>query len=57
METNEYRPCKNCGSKEYDNADQVSFDYTPDGKLIVEPDTCDLCNVELVNPPPKKRMH
>lgn len=57
MDSNEYRPCKACGSKDYDNAEQVAFDYTPDGKLIVEPVSCDMCNIELVNKPPKKKMH
>lgn len=57
MDSNEYRPCKACGSKEYVNAEQVAFDYTPDGKLIVEPVSCDMCNIELVNKPSKKKMH
>lgn len=44
----DYRPCKKCGSTEYDNADQKAWDHTEDGRLIVEPDECDQCNFELM---------
>lgn len=44
----EYKPCKKCGSTEYDNCDQIEFNHTPDGRLIVEPIECDQCNFELL---------
>lgn len=47
MEDSVYKPCKKCGAKDYDNCDQIEFDHTPDGKLIVEPIECDKCNFEL----------
>lgn len=46
-----YKPCKACGSLEYDNADYREMTETPDGKFIVEPDKCDRCDFELVLSP------
>lgn len=53
----EVRPCKNCKSTDYDNIDQEDFDYTDDGRLILEPITCDMCNHELVGSPDKSELH
>lgn len=51
MDDSVYKPCKKCGATDYDNCDQPDFDYTPDGKLIVEPVECDKCNFELLLSP------
>ena len=45
------KPCKNCGSKEYDNCDTSDECIDHDiksGKIILEPKTCDQCNFEHV---------
>lgn len=47
MEDVVYKPCKNCKTLDYDNADQENFNHTEDGKLIVEPDRCDQCDFSL----------
>jgi len=57
MEDNEIKPCKNCKSTDYDNIDQEDFDYTEDGRIILEPTTCDICNPELTYTPPRDEMH
>lgn len=54
---NDIRPCKSCKSVHYDNIDQDDFDYTEDGRIILEPITCDMCNPDLINIPPIKEMH
>lgn len=48
MEDCVYRLCKKCGAENYDNCDQEHFEHTEDGKVIVEPASCDKCNFELV---------
>lgn len=54
---NEVRPCKACKSVEYDNIDQELFEYTDDGRIILEPTTCDMCNPELVHVPFTSELH
>ena len=51
----EYKPCKKCGSTNYDNAnwvEPVNPDeiFTADGKIIYEPTTCDVCDFSLLIP-------
>ena len=43
-----YKPCKKCGSVNYDNADCEDPVFTADGKILFHPITCDLCNFELI---------
>ena len=43
-----YKPCKKCGSTDYDNSEQVAYDHDANGLLILEPDQCDECNFELM---------
>lgn len=45
------RPCKKCGNTDYDNMEQDDFDHTDDGRLILEPESCDKCNFELMLSP------
>lgn len=47
MEDCVYRPCKKCGALNYDNCDQIEFDHTEDGKVIIEPVSCDICDFGL----------
>ena len=46
-----YKPCKKCGSTDYDNSEQVAYDHDANGLLILEPDHCDECNFELMLSP------
>lgn len=44
-----YKPCKKCGSVNYDNCDTSDECIDEDiktGKLILEPKTCDLCDFQ-----------
>ena len=47
MEDVIYKPCKKCGATDYNQSNQVAWDTTPDGKTIVEPEECDVCNLDL----------
>lgn len=42
------KPCKKCGSTEYDNCDTSEESIDEDiktGKLVLEPKTCDKCDL------------
>ena len=44
-----YKPCKNCGSVNYDHCDTSDDCITEDektGMLVLEPKTCDLCDFQ-----------
>ena len=45
-----YKPCKKCGSIEYDNVDidEENVEQAPDGRYIMEPTKCDKCTFELM---------
>lgn len=45
-----YKPCKNCKSLNYDNADCKDPTFTKDDKILFEPNKCDQCDFELVIP-------
>lgn len=47
----EYKPCKKCGSTEYDNCDTSDECIDAEiktGSLVLTPNTCDKCNFEWV---------
>lgn len=53
MNTNEeivFNPCKKCGSTEYDQCDKETITELPDGRLCIEPLTCDCCDLMLMAP-------
>ena len=47
-ESCKYFPCKNWKSCEYDNIEQDNFEEAEDGKIKIEPSSCDKCNLELM---------
>lgn len=48
MENYVYKPCRKCGSVSYTNTDGETFKELPNGKLSVQPTTCDKCTFDLM---------
>lgn len=43
-----YKPCKKCGSTVYKNTKGELFKEVPDGRLSVQPSSCDKCDFDLM---------
>lgn len=44
-----FKPCKKCGATDYDNCDSSEESFDEDlksGKFILEPKSCDKCDLE-----------
>lgn len=46
-----YKECKKCHAMDYDNCSFIEITEAPNGKLIIQPETCDRCNFDLMLSP------
>lgn len=44
-----FKPCKKCGSLDYDQAEYDEMEVDEDGNSIAEPVKCDVCDISLIS--------